>query len=489
MDIEGPAETLERVKTSIPAALIEAAVTATPRPSHPPERARMSEVIGGLSYALDLTEGQPPGHSLRCVWVAMWIGDRLGLRADALSDLYYTVLLKDVGCSSNAARLWELYGGDERTTKHDYKTVDSQSLLQLGNFVLRHAGPGEALRSRIQRVLRSVRLGDELAAELIQTRCERGASIVRRLGLGENVALGVHSLDEHWNGRGRAEGLVGEAIPLASRIALLAQIVDVFHAVGGRDAAAREVRRRSGAWFDPAVVEAFLAAARDPAFWGGLADPEIEGHVAALEPSERVILVDQERLDTISLAFADVVDAKSSFTGGHSRRVTRYADAVAAELGFGPARRRWLRRAALLHDIGKLGVSNGVLEKLGPLTDEEYAAVRRHAALTEVILERVAVFRDLAAVAAAHHERMDGRGYPKGLIGEAVPFDARILAVADVYDALSAARPYRGPMPVADALALMARDRGTAFDPVCFDALTRRAGSFGEMDPIERSQA
>ncbi len=375
MSIEPATETLDRLAKPLPAALVEAAATATPTAPAPRGRARMSEVIGGLSYALDLTEGQPPGHSLRCVWIAIWIGDRIGLGPDILSDLYYTVLLKDVGCSSNAARLWELYGGDERATKHDYKTVDSQSLLQLGHFVLRHAGPGEALRSRIQRVLRSVRLGDELAAELIQTRCERGAAIVRRLGLGELVAAGVHSLDEHWNGRGRAAGLAGEAIPLVSRIALLAQIVDVFHAVGGREAAVREVRRRCGAWFDPDVVDSFLAAARDPGFWSGLTDTDIASRVAALEPRERVILVDEERLDTIALAFADVVDAKSSFTGGHSRRVMRYADAVAGELGLGPARRRWLRRAALLHDIGKLGVSNGILEKPAPLTDEEYAAI------------------------------------------------------------------------------------------------------------------
>jgi HD-GYP domain-containing protein (c-di-GMP phosphodiesterase class II) len=126
-----------------------------------------------------------------------------------------------------------------------------------------------------------------------------------------------------------------------------------------------------------------------------------------------------------------------------------------------------------LHDIGKLGVSNSILEKAGGLDDAEFEAVRRHAALSEEILGRVAVFRDLAPVAGAHHERTDGAGYPKRLRGEAIPFEARLLAVADVFDALTAQRPYRGPMPAAEAFAIMGRDRGTAFDPACLDALGR----------------
>jgi len=443
------------------------------------DRMRLSEVIGALSYALDLTEGQPPGHGIRCAWIGMHIGQVLGLDPARLSDLYYTLLLKDAGCSSNAARLWELYGGDERLIKHDFKTVDTDSVLAIGKFLLQYTGPGEPLRRRVQRLLHVARHGDELADELVLTRCERGANIVRQLGFSDEVAAGVYSLDEHWNGNGRAGKLQGEAIPIHARIALLAQVVDVFHAVGGAQAARVEARRRAGTWFDPAVVDAFLPGSADARFWNGLVSPLLDQRTAAMEPVAGVTRVDEDRLDVIAEAFADIVDAKSSFTAGHSRRVTSYTDALAGILGLGPAHRRWLRRAALLHDIGKLGVSTGILDKPGRLDAAERAAIERHPALTEEILSRLSIFRDMAPIAAAHHERLDGKGYPKGLAGDAIAFETRIITAADIFDAMTAGRPYRGPMPVADALGLMERDRDTAIDGRCLDALRVALPQFG----------
>ena len=448
-------------------------IADTTAPSGRPTR--LFEVIGALSYALDLTEGQPPGHCVRCCWIGTQIGRRIGLDAPQLSDLYYTLLLKDAGCSSNAARLWQLYGGDERAIKSGYKTVDSQSLLQLARFVLRYSGPGEALRERIQRVVHLARRGEELATELIQTRCERGADIVRQLGFGNAVAAGVYCLDEHWNGKGRADGLRGDRIPLNARVALLAQVVDVFHSVGGPRAALDEARQRAGTWFDPKLVAALEAVASAASFWGALAEGGLDARVAALEPMARTIMIDEERLDIIASGFADIIDAKSSFTAGHSHRVMRYTDVVSARLGVPAPHRRWLCRGALLHDIGKLGVSNSILDKPTRLDAEETAAMQRHAALTEQILQRLGVFRDLAPVAAAHHERLDGKGYPKGLDGDAITLDMRILAVADFFDALTADRPYRAAMPVADALALMRRETGAGIDARCFAAIEASA--------------
>jgi HD-GYP domain-containing protein (c-di-GMP phosphodiesterase class II) len=435
--------------------------TLTTAPSNHGETMRMSEVIGALSYALDLTEGQPPGHGLRCAWIGMQIGQQFTTDVAALSDLYYTLLLKDSGCSSNAGRLWELYGGDERLMKHSYKTVDSQSTLALGQFVLRYAGPGEPLRRRAQRLIGIIRHGDELADELVQTRCTRGAAIVRQLGFGDAVAAGVYALDEHWNGKGRASGLAGEAIPLNARIALLAQVVDVFHAVAGPFAAIREATRR----------EAFRSICDDGNFWSGLADDGLPERVAAIEPIASVITVDEDRLDVIAEAFADIIDAKSSYTGGHSRRVARYTDMLANRLGLSPVRRRWLRRGSLLHDIGKLGVSTGVLDKPGPLNAQEWEEMKRHASLTEDILSRLSAFRDMAPIAGAHHERLDGKGYPKGLFGEQIPFETRLITTADIFDALTAKRSYRAPLDPGDAMATMERDRGSALDGDCLEAL------------------
>ncbi len=432
---------------------------------------RLSDVLGALSYALDLTEGQPPGHSLRCCWISMHIGRALGLEHAALSDLYYATLLKDAGCSSNAARLWQLYGGDDRLLKRDFKTVDSHSLLQIGRFVLQHAGPGEALRDRVGRVLNLVSHGEALTTEVIQTRCERGADIVRRLGFGEAVAGGIYGLDEHWNGKGRPSGAKGNAIPVISRIALLAQVVDAFFAIGGAQEALAESRRRSGTWFDPRVVDAFTLASTHFGFWEGLASDQLDSLVATLEPASHTIMIDETRLDSVAEAFAAVIDAKSQFTSGHSNRVTQYADGIAAEMGLSADHRRWLRRAALLHDIGKLGVSNSILDKPGKLDEAEWTAVKRHAELSETILQRSKIFRDLAVVAGSHHERLDGTGYPRRLNDAEIPFEARIITTADIFDAMTADRPYRAAMPVPTALGLMERDRGTAIDGGCLDAL------------------
>ncbi len=437
---------------------------------------RLSEIIGSLSYALDLTEGLPPGHSLRSCWVGMHIGYCMGLNTQELSRLYYTILLKDAGCSSNAARLFELYGSDDHVVKRDFKTVDTDHVVNLGRFVMSHVAIGKAWRERFGRIVTLARNGEALATELIETRCERGASIARELGFDEQVAAGIRSLDEHWNGNGKPARLSGQAIPLGSRIALLSQVVDVFHSSGGAQAARETVRQRIGSWFDPEVAGAFDKAQTLPGFWNGLGSREgLQTRVMELEPRSECVLADDDRLDRIAEAFARVVDAKSHFTYGHSSRVACYAEAVAAQMGLPVARQRWLRRAALLHDIGKLGVSNEVLDKPGRLDAQEWEKVKTHAAYSEQILSRLGAFSELAFIAAAHHERLDGKGYPRGLAAADIPLETRIITVADIFDAITAERPYRGAIPVSQALAMMEKECGTAIDADCLQAMKRAA--------------
>ena len=443
------------------------------------EELSLSAIIGSLSYALDLTEGLPAGHSLRCCWVGMHVGRQLGMDSEALSHLYYTLLLKDAGCSSNAARLFELYGTDDRQVKRDFKQVDTDSLMRLGRFVLSHVGVGKSLHERVNRILNLAQNGEQFATELITTRCERGANISLQLGFDDEVAAGIRCLDEHWNGRGKPAHLAGEAIPLASRIALLSQVVEVFHSAEGRQHVLGEVRGRAGSWFDPAVVEAFLTAQQQPGFWEGLSDDGLQQRIAAIEPASKAVRIDEDRLDTIAEAFAQVVDAKSHYTYGHSARVASYTAAVATRLGLPRERVRWLRRGALLHDIGKLGVSNAVLDKPGRLDADEWEQVKAHAAYSEQILARLDIFSELAFVAAAHHERLDGKGYPRGITAEKIPFETRIITVADIFDAITAERPYRGPIPVADAIAMMERERDAAIDGDCLDALKQSLPELG----------
>lgn len=436
------------------------------------DQLQLSELISALSHALDITEGQPEGHCVRCCWIGMHIGRRLGLADDALWSLYYTLLLKDLGCSSNAARICELYATDDLGFKRDYKTV-GDSLPQVLRFVLGHTGLKAPLAERFRSFLTIVRKGDEIAQELISTRCQRGAEIARLLRFPENVSDGIYSLDEHYNGQGRPQGLAGEAIPLFSRIALLAQVVDVFHTAGGPQAALDEVRGRAGGWFDPLLVGIFDAVATDDAFWRTLASPEVTSAVLALEPPAHIVALDDDYLDDIATAFGQVVDSKSPYTSGHSARVALYTDLIAETMGLSPERRRWLKRGALLHDVGKLGVSNSVLDKPGKLDADEWAAVQAHAAYTEAILSRIGAFAELARVAGAHHERLDGKGYPRGVSADEICLETRIITTADIFDAITAERPYRGAVPIPKTLEIMAENVGTAIDPDCFAALKK----------------
>lgn len=430
---------------------------------------RLSELISALSHALDITEGKPEGHCTRCCWIGMHVGRRLGMSGDELWGLYYTLLLKDLGCSSNAARICELYLTNDLAFKHDFKTV-GDSLPQVLNFVLSHTGLRAPLAERFRAVMNILRNGKELADELIQTRCQRGAEIARLLRFPETVALGIYHLDEHFNGKGRPDGLAGQAIPLYSRIALLAQVVDVFHTSGGAQAVGEELQRRRGQWLDPELIDAFSAAA-DAAFWAQLAGEDMDAAVLALEPASHLVPLDEDYLDDIATAFGQVVDSKSPYTSGHSARVALYVDLMAETMGLDADRRRWLKRAALLHDIGKLGVSNSILDKPGKLDAEEWAVVRSHAMYTEAILSRIDAFGELARIAGAHHERLDGLGYPRGLSAQQIDLETRIITCADIFDAITAARPYRGAIPVDKTLEIMSESVGTAIDAECFAAL------------------
>lgn len=431
---------------------------------------KLSELIGSLSYALDLTEGQPEGHCVRSCWIGMHVGREAGLAPQQLWELYYTLLLKDIGCSSNAARICELYLTDDLRFKRDFKLV-RDSTPHLIAFVLKHTGLKAGLAERFRAVLAMLRDGQDTAQELIVTRCSRGAAIARLLRFPESVAAGIYSLDEHYNGKGRPNRLKGKAIPVYARIALLAQLVDVFHTAGGGEAALAELRQRSGSWLDPELVRAFERVAAGDGFWTRLAAPDLAACVFAMEPAGHTMPIDDDYLDDIATAFGQVVDSKSPYTGGHSARVALYTDMIAESLGLSPERRRWLKRGALLHDVGKLGVSNSILDKAGALDREEWAQVRRHAEFTETILTRIDAFAELGRIAGAHHERLDGGGYPRGLAADRIALETRIITTADIFDAITADRPYRAAIPPQQALAMMEKTVGTALDPRCFAAL------------------
>lgn len=437
-----------------------------------------AEIVSAFSYALDLTQGQPKGHCIRVCWIGSHIGQALGLDKERQWELYYTLLLKDLGCSSNAARICELYLADDHAIKRDYKLVDGK----LGNvlkFVLARTAPNATLGERISALGNVLVNGSKIEHDMIETRCIRGADIARQLRFPETVAEGIAGLDEHWDGSGQPNGLEGDAIPLYSRIALLSQVIDVFRMANGEEAACDEVRKRSGGWFDPVLCDVFLEIAEDPAFWAALEARDLERRVIALEPSRQMMVVDEDFLDDIAAAFGQVIDAKSPYTSGHSGRVAVYAAGVAERLGYEKAHIRKLSRAAALHDIGKLGISNLILDKPDTLTEEEWRVMRGHTHYTTAILGRISVFNDMAATAGAHHERLDGKGYPNRICEDAIRMDTRIITICDFFDALTADRPYRAAMPVDEALAIIGSEVGGAIDASCFEALKAMVAEHG----------
>jgi len=450
--------------------------------SQPAERSRLrlSELLGALSHALDMVEGQPAGHCVRCCWIGIHVGREIALNEIEISELYYTLLLKDLGCSSNAARICQLYLTDDLNFKRDAKYIDG-SLPQALRFVLAHTGLKAGLADRIRALITAFQTSGTAPKELVETRCHRGAEIARKMRFSEAVAQGIQNLDEHWDGSGLPERITGFDIPIYSRIALLAQVADVFQISSGVEAACREVENRSGTWFDPQLTEAFKRVALKPDFWETLRADNLAAALYELEPAQELKTVDEDYLDDIAAAFAQVIDSKSPYTSGHSERVTLFTDLIAEEMGLVEDQRRWLKRAALLHDIGKLGVSNSILDKPGKLDADEWAAMRMHAAYSETILSRITAFAGLAEVAGAHHERLDGKGYPRGLKGDQIALETRIITISDIFDALTAERPYRAAMSVTKAMVIMDQMVGTAIDADCFAALRRALGRIDVM--------
>ena len=308
---------------------------------------RMSDLISALSYALDLTEGQPMGHAVKCCLLSMRLAEILQLPVEQKSDLYYATLLKDAGCSSNAARMYEILGGDERKAKQEIKSTDWTRVSFEGlEYLLRNVMPG---RSRLERVFAIASVAtsrDAQTRELIGMRCDRGATIARKIGFSEVMSSAIYSLDEHWNGKGFPEGRKGSDIPLMSRIMNLCQTLEVFVTLNGVHDAFQVLRDRSGTWFDPELVKAAAALENDEELWKIIQEDRVREEVIGLEPMGGLLYVDEAGLDNVCEAFASVIDIKSPYTHTHSRGVTSVAVAICQRLSLSEEEVRLVRRAA-----------------------------------------------------------------------------------------------------------------------------------------------
>ena len=473
----------------------------TPRSLRLEERAEeqgridMPELISALSFALDMTEGARPGHALRSCILGMRIGTQIGLSQSQLSDLYYALLLKDIGCSSNTAHMDQIVRGEDEAAQAEARAVveaevwadiraEFKATLEVASMSKPRAGrlstlgflwkPARPQTHQPEPASRLSAAPRPRQRNVAMMHGDRGASIITKIGLGAATAEAVKALDEHWDGSGYPGRLRGEQIPLLARIAAVAQHLDVFASDQGPERAMTVLRERSGKWFDPEIVRIASSLHRTRLLWKDglslLPEKDIRGAVLDLEPRENLHL-GPERIDRVCEAFSDVTDAKSPFTVDHSMGVADAALLISETMGLSPERIVFVRRAALLHDLGKLRVPNSILHKQGKLTLAEFIIVKEHPALTREILGRIPAFREMAQVAGAHHEKLDGTGYPNQLAAHELSLEARIVAVADVYAALSEKRPYRESLDLGQVTSIMEKEMPHKLDPQVFEAL------------------
>lgn len=403
---------------------------------------RLAEVIAALSLATDLGMGQPMEYA-QCVCVlSVRLGEALGLSESELREVYYLALLRHIGCNAETYRMADLFG-DELALRTHIAAVDSGHTSQVIGLVIRsirQANEGGSALHLAHMIAQGLLTGSRLMKEEYTGFCEVAQRLAERLGFGEGIQLALGQVFERWDGRGIPGRVKGEGIALAMRIVALAQDAITFHRLEGIEAAVTMARQRKGTIYDPRMVECFCQQA--PQLLAGFEQEPSWEVVLSLEPGTRTRLSD-EQFDNACRAIADFADIKSPYTLGHSVGVAELAAQGARHCGLPEADRVALRRAGLLHDVGRVAVSAGIWGKPGPLSEREWESVRMHPYYTERVLARPAMLAQLGALAALHHERINGSGYYRGLPASMLSPAARILAAADVYHAMTEPRPHR----------------------------------------------
>jgi HD-GYP domain-containing protein (c-di-GMP phosphodiesterase class II) len=431
---------------------------------------RLAELFAALSVATDLGMGQEPEKAIRSCLVATELARACELPEPVVRDAYYTSMLQHLGCTASMHELVTFFGDDRSVLVHAEHTDDTT--LRGALTLLGLAGRGTGLR-RGAHLARMLAAGPEGGKMMVRASCEVGARMAQRLHLGAGVEAALADNGEFWDGSG-VQGQAGDEIAVAARLSLVATQAVIYDRLGGPEAAAAMARERSGHWFDPEITQTFLRVG--PALLERLEDADVWAEVLDVEP-EPVRLAPTSQLDVVAQVFADMVDLKSPFTLGHSSGVCELAVAAAARAGLDEVRTAQLRRGALLHDLGRVAISGSVWEQPRALRVAEWEQVRLHPYQTERILCRSTALEEPARIAGMHHERQDGSGYHHGASGAMIPVEARLLAAADAFQAMTQARPHRDALaPDRAAAQLEAEARSGRLEGECVGAVLAAAG-------------
>jgi HD-GYP domain-containing protein (c-di-GMP phosphodiesterase class II) len=414
---------------------------------------RLAELVAALSLATDLGLGQPQQHIIRQTLIAMRVAEHEGMSQEERAAIFYVSLLAWVGCVADAHEMGKWFG-DDLALRADGYLVDLTGVPMM-RFMLGHVGSGSSPIRRLTMIGRFLASGSNEVRASMASHCQASGDLSLRLGLGPEVRDPLQQAFERWDGKGSPAQLRGDQIARIMRIVHIANDVEMLHRLGGADAAAEMLRSRRGTEFDPELVDGFCAHADELLAsldvldgW----DTLIGGH----DGLDRQLT--EAELDQALEAFADYADVKSPYRLGHSRGVATLAAAAAGTVGLPSDDVILVRRAGLVHDIGTIGVSAGTLDKKGRLTDAEWERIRTHPYLTARTFSKPAVLGRIGQLAALHHERLDGSGYPSGLTADSLPMTARVIAAADVYHALLEPRPHRDARQPAQARDILAAE-------------------------------
>jgi HD-GYP domain-containing protein (c-di-GMP phosphodiesterase class II) len=312
--------------------------------------------------------------------------------------------------------------------------------MDVAAFMVKHVGgAGRPFLTRLRAGVQFLGDGRRALESMADNHYRATDELAERIGLGDDIRGALKQSFERWDGKG-AFGLKGEEILLGSRLINLTDVVEVFRRTAGIEAAVAIARKRRGTHFDPALVDLFCG--RAPELFEGLEDETSWNDLIAAEPSLAPV-VPEEKLDDVLEALGSFAELKSPWTLGHARGLCELTAEAGRAFGLPEPDVVTLRRAASVHDIGALGVSNEIWDKRGALTVSEWERVRLHPYLAQRMLVSSPALAPLGELAFSHHERLDGSGYPRGLKGNGIGPAARVLAAADTYRAIVEARPHR----------------------------------------------